>query len=86
MILKHNARSYFDNNATQKPAKKGNNFKGIDFGHCIAYHTKGQCTFKGCRWKHECLICGGDHSRLNCKRVGLPSDGTNVPADIANKV
>ena len=37
---------------------------------CWEYNSKGVCSRKQCRFRHECSVCGGPHSCSSCYRAG----------------
>ena len=37
---------------------------------CFEYNAKGACSKKQCRFRHECTVCGGQHSSATCFRAG----------------
>ena len=62
----------------------------IPFGHCFAYHNRGECVKAGCPYAHKCFIegCSGVHPYTRCpKYQGGNSDrprGGNRPAQQGN--
>uniref|UniRef100_A0ABM5GJG1 C3H1-type domain-containing protein n=1 Tax=Pogona vitticeps TaxID=103695 RepID=A0ABM5GJG1_9SAUR len=42
---------------------------------CYEFNNKGSCSKSPCRFKHECITCGGKHPRSNCFRAGGQRQG-----------
>ena len=37
---------------------------------CFEFNNKGSCAKSPCRFRHECIGCGGKHAKCNCFKTG----------------
>ena len=37
---------------------------------CYEFNNRGSCAKVPCRFRHECITCGGKHAKINCFRTG----------------
>ena len=65
-----------NNRSVNNQSQQRRNPFTVPMGFCVNYHKGNRCG-PGCRYKHSCYKCSGEHAALNCTFRGSGSDASN---------